>query len=402
MPLIAVWTSNPSAVGEFSIEQIVATAGDGNLKDDSDCSQELRAYLAQVSSRKLVDYAEHCLSLTFSKSGMVLQDLVNEFGRRLDYSVINGRYQGASNKIGFDGIWVSPEGHTMVVEVKTTDVYRISLGTIISYRDKLMANKQVNGKPSTLIIVGREDTGELEAQVRGSRHAWDIRLISADALAKLVQLKENAEGPETGRKIRSLLVPMEYTRLDEMVDVMFTAATDIEVAIVSDEQDEGADVNGKPKGIWQFTNSAVLDHKREDIIAALGRAVGTNLIKKSRALFWDSDHQKRVACTISKRYTRSYPYWYAYHPQWDEFLRNGDLSFLVVGCMDLSIAFAIPWKTFNPLLEALNTTTTDRGTYWHLHLTEIEKGTYGLLLPKRGQTLPLNEFRLPLTGSETK
>jgi len=33
-----------------------------------------------------------------------------------------------------------------------------------------------------LIVVGRQDTGELEAQIRGSRHAWDIRLISAEAL----------------------------------------------------------------------------------------------------------------------------------------------------------------------------------------------------------------------------
>jgi hypothetical protein len=79
-------------------------------------------------------------------------------------------------------------------------------------------------------VVGRDDTGELEAQVRDSRHAWDIRLISADALLKLVLLKESADDPETGRKIRSLLVPMEYTRLDAMIDVMFTTATDVEQA----------------------------------------------------------------------------------------------------------------------------------------------------------------------------
>src|SRR6476660_3072884 len=200
-----------------------------------------------------------------------------------------------------------------------------------------MAGRQVNGKPSVLIVVGREDTGELEAQVRGSRHAWDIRLISADALAKLVQLKENSESPDTGRKIRSRLTPMEYTRLDAMVDVMFTAATDVEAAIVEDEDEDEVGEDDKPKGVWQFTDSGLLDRKRGEIISALARSIGANLIKKSRALFWDSDHEKRVACTISKRYTKrsSYPYWYAYHPQWDEFLRDGNLSFLVLGCMDL-------------------------------------------------------------------
>jgi hypothetical protein len=212
---------------------------------------------------------------------MVLQDLVNELGRRLDYVVINGRYQGTSNNIGFDGIWVSPEGHTVIAEVRTTDAYRISLETIAGYREKLSATGQINRKASILILVGREDTGELEAQVRGSRHAWDIRLISADALVKLVQLKENTDAAETGRKIRSLLAPMEYTRLDEMIDVMFTTATDVEAAIVSDddnEEGEPAAENGtapKSKGVWQFTDSGLLQRKREDIIAVMGRITGT-------------------------------------------------------------------------------------------------------------------------------
>ena len=204
MPLIALWSSNRIAIDEFTIEQVVAAAGDGNLRDGSMCSQEFRGYLSEVTSSKLGLYIEHCLSKHFGKGGMVLQDLVNELGRRLDYKVTNGRYQGTSNAIGYDGIWASPEGHSIVVEVKTTDTYRIALDTIANYRNKLVANGEVLPPSSILIVVGREDTGELEAQVRGSRHAWDIRLISADALMKLVQLKEDADAPDTGRKIRSL------------------------------------------------------------------------------------------------------------------------------------------------------------------------------------------------------
>src|ERR1700722_10594491 len=189
MPLIALWASNSDAVAEFKIEQVVATAGDGNLRDGSLCSEELRNYLAQIASEKISEYVGQCLTSKFEKGGMVLQDLVNELGRRLDYKVTNGRYQGTSNAIGYDGIWASPEGHSILVEVKTTDTYRIALDTIANYRNKLVANGEVLPPSSILIVVGREDTGELEAQVRGSRHAWDIRLISADALMKLVQLK---------------------------------------------------------------------------------------------------------------------------------------------------------------------------------------------------------------------
>ena len=39
MPLMALWSSNPGTVGEFIIEQVVATAGDGNLRDEFACSQ---------------------------------------------------------------------------------------------------------------------------------------------------------------------------------------------------------------------------------------------------------------------------------------------------------------------------------------------------------------------------
>jgi hypothetical protein len=256
-------------VAEFSIEQVVATAGDGVLKDNSACSAEFREYLAKIPSPQIATYIEHCLAAQFTKGGMVLQDLVNELGRRLDYQVTNGRYQGTVNAVGFDGIWTSPEGHTIIAEVKTTDAYRISLETIAVYRDKLLQTAQIRLPASILIVVGREDTGELEAQVRGSRHAWDIRLISADALVKLVQLKENADGPETGRKIRSLLKPMEYTRLDPMIDVMFTTAKDVDQAkqIAQPEEDEdtqeGADPESGAKGVWQFTDSKLLQQKRD-------------------------------------------------------------------------------------------------------------------------------------------
>src|SRR5689334_20330357 len=119
MPLLELWSSNPAAIGQFSVEQIVATAGDGNLKDGSQCSQELRAYLSEVPTDKLASYVDRCLTSPFAKGGMVLQDLINELGRRLDYKVANGRYQGVQNAIGHDGFWISPEGQSIVVEVKT-------------------------------------------------------------------------------------------------------------------------------------------------------------------------------------------------------------------------------------------------------------------------------------------
>jgi hypothetical protein len=332
---------------------------------------------------------------------MVLQDLVNEIGRRLDYKVTNGRYQGTSKAIGFDGIWVSPEGHTIVAEVKTTDAYRISLDTIAQYRTKLISSGQITAPSSILIIVGRDDTGELEAQVRGSRHAWDIRLISADALLKLAQLKESADGPETGRKIRSLLAPMEYTRLDAMIDVMFTTATDVEQASQISEPDAepakgGVSTKEKVKGTWVFTDRELLQAKRESVVIALSKITSANLIRKSASLYWNSSHTTRIACAVSKSYDESLVrYWYAYHPAWDAFLGEAESAFFALGCMDIESAFAIPFKTMHPLVESLNTTQLDDKFYWHIHLKETSKGIV-MLLPKKGEPLNLEPFRISL------
>lgn len=412
MPLTALWKSSPESISQFSIEQVVATAGDGVLKDGSVCSEELTRYLKEVEASKLADYVEHCLSNSFPKSGFVLQDLVNELGRRLDYKVANGLYQGRTGGNGFDGLWNAPEGNKIIVEVKTSDAYRVSLDAIIRYRQLLQESGDIGQGSSVLIVVGRQDTGELEAQVRGSRHAWDIRLISAEALLKLVQLKENSDDVETGQKIRSLLTPLEYTRLDRLVDVVFTTATDIEVGERESEDDNIADRNSddasgasksespirkmREKGVWEFTDSVLLQKKRESIIQALAENLDTRLIKKSRALYWSADHSVRVACSLSKRYTkrRAYPYWYAFHAQWDEFLIDADDGYFCLGCMDLPVAFSIPSNIIHDALTALNTTKTTKGLYWHIHVVENGSGAYSLLLPKAARNLSLTQYQI--------
>jgi hypothetical protein len=42
MPLIQIWRSSPDAVRDTTIQQIVTSAGDGNLRDGSLASAELR------------------------------------------------------------------------------------------------------------------------------------------------------------------------------------------------------------------------------------------------------------------------------------------------------------------------------------------------------------------------
>jgi hypothetical protein len=121
MPLSQFWKTAREAVLKMTIEQVVSSAGDGILLDQSPCSDEFRQYLNVAPIERLFDYSRHCLESSFNKSGLVLQDIVNEFGRRLDFEVENGLYQGKRNAVGFDGIWRAKGEPDLIIEVKTTD-----------------------------------------------------------------------------------------------------------------------------------------------------------------------------------------------------------------------------------------------------------------------------------------
>lgn len=56
-----------------------------------------------------------------------------------------------------------------------------------------------------------------------------MRLISINGLMKLVQIKEKSDDENTLRQIRKLLQPFEYTKVDQIIDVIFLAARDVEV-----------------------------------------------------------------------------------------------------------------------------------------------------------------------------
>src|SRR5258706_16389675 len=105
MRLLALWKSNPEEISTYRIRQILMMAGEGRLLDGSACSAELRTYLAEVDAKQLDRFANECLEVPFDDSGLVLQDVVNEIGRRLEFQVEPGLYRGRRGTPGFDGVW---------------------------------------------------------------------------------------------------------------------------------------------------------------------------------------------------------------------------------------------------------------------------------------------------------
>src|SRR5215216_5566310 len=255
MALTDLWLAAREQLADKLVKQIISFAGTGQLRDGGDASTEFRDYLARVPSTFLARYADECLKEPFDNSGFALQDIINQVGRRLGFAVAHGRYRGTSAHIGFDGLWRFPNGHAVIVEVKTTDAYRIDLNSIAGYRRALISQGEcLEEQSSILIVVGRQDTGDLEAQIRGSRHAWDIRLISVDSLLNLVRIKESTDSQETNAKIRRLLTPVEYTRLDQLVDVVFTTTQDVETAVSAETgkppESESQEQSESSESVW--------------------------------------------------------------------------------------------------------------------------------------------------------
>ena len=114
-------------------------------------------------------------------------------------------------------------------------------------------------------------------------------------------------------------------------------------------------------------------------------------------MYWDASHERRIVCTISKRYERgdNQRYWYAYHPKWNDFLGEGKVGHFVLGCMDLDLGFMMPLEEIKKHLNALNTTVKDDDTmYWHIIIAERSKGRFELVLPKTSNYLDLKPFAL--------
>jgi hypothetical protein len=378
MSLLDLWKSSRTQLEDKHVQQIIAFAGKGDLKDGSTGSLEFREFLAHVPAELLGRYATDCLETSFSNSGLALQDVVNQVGKRLGFKVADGRYRGAINAIGFDGLWTLPDSHAIVVEVKTTDAYRIDLGSVAGYRRALTQQGTIHeDQSSVLIVVGRQDTGELEAQIRGSRHAWDIRLISVDALLRLMFLRERVEDPAIIQRISAILVPREFTRLDEIVDVVFSTAEQAaqpEPESVAETSEEGADA-AEPKEAPAAFHAAC--------IAKVEAQFGHSLIRRTRSGYSSPDQTMNVICAVSRAHDHlgHLAYWFAFHPHQRDFIEASPKWYLVLGCGSAERVLAIPIASLRPWLDQLWQTHRSGTFYWHFRIHD-EKGR--LTLDRKG------------------
>ncbi len=371
--------------------------GDGSLTDNSEKSMELRLFLSQVEPEKLATYAQFCLEKKFDNSGYVLQDVINEIARRLDFSVQNGRYQGVRNDIGFDGIWTNLD-EDIVIEIKTTDAYLVDLDIIENYRQKLIDANHIRSNCNCLIVVGRNErqSKALEMQLRGSRHAWSMRIISIDALIKLMFVNAATSSPEITQKIYTILRPFEYVKVDQIVDVLFTATEEKN----DDESNITPTTNAsEPITITNGVNSnQIIVAKRNLGMQRLSEHLRLTLVKRRITSYADQSGATHASISISRKYETSNPeygyYWYGYHPRQSSYLSQAsNIGYMVYGMFDRDEFYAIPYPELEKWKEHMDSSApTGRDQYWHIRIFERPNGL--ILRLNNDSEIVLNQYRI--------
>ena len=382
-----IWLKDKSTFNQKSLSQILAFAGDGKLYDNSVTSKEFRDLLQKVPSEMLRQFTNDCLVNSFPDSGFALQDIVNQVGSRLDFDVQHGLYKGRKGSIGFDGIW-SKDNYSIVVEVKTTDAYRIELEKIAAYRQQLINNGSINKDASSiLIVVGRNDTKDLEAQIRGSRYAWDIRVISTESLLKLLSIKETLNDPSTMIQINEILKPQEYTRLDRLIELMFITSQDVQI---EDAEEQSSAANVEENATDKLLNQTQADKPEAPVnftdicIELVEKKLEDHFVRRNRILFSNEDKSIGICCATSKTHTdkKELYYWFAYRQHQHTFLQNFKKSYVAFGCGNEHKTLLIPFEEFCSFIQKMNTTEQNGRKYWHVIITQKNNRLY---LYQRGE-----------------
>jgi hypothetical protein len=186
-------------------------------------------------------------------------------------------------------------------------------------------------------------------------------------------LKEDLEDPALIRKIHDILLPKEFTKLDEIVDLVFSATEDVREPEMPDEESESADKKFTPVSFHTAC------------IARIEGELGKELLKQSRASFATADGETAVLCAVSREYSRARydGYWFAFHPHQQEFLEGAASGYVGFGCGSPDRLVLFPYATFREWLPHFNRTELDDRFYWHVRINR--RGGQLFLLLRAGQ-----------------
>lgn len=388
MALLDLWNADRQQIVSKRIDQLIAFAGEGRLRDSNSTSDEFRTLLKVVTSDVVGQWLDECLENRFTDFGFVLQDACNEVGRRLGFEVTHGVYRSHSNE-SYDGLWRIPGGRAILVESKASAAFSINLSRISEYRKQVAPQLGIRPEDiSILIVVGAEETSEFEAQVRGSRFAWDIRLLGVKSLFRLLRLKEALDDPKVERQIQEILFPQEFTRLDRIIDLVFATAEDAKDSEVEDEEEEIENSESAPKRAPANFHAA--------IIPRLEKHFGSPLVRRTRSQWATPDDAVLVSCRVSKHFNKgNLDYWFGLKRDSRDTLQEHKNSFCAFGLGTPERVVVLPMSFFDPYVDNFfSTPEADGGVlHWHVRFVNTDTGV-ALLVDRDSKQIDVTSYLL--------
>jgi hypothetical protein len=241
-------------------------------------------------------------------------------------------------------------------------------------------------------VIGSEETDDLESQIRGSRYAWQIRLLGVRALIKLLKTKEQLDDPAVARQIREILFPAEFTRLDRIVDLVFQTATDLQDIEPETPDPKSVDSSEDPKD--PDTKPPANFHAA--IVPKLIAAIKQPLIKVSRVVWATADKQTAVSCQASKEFeSKIILYWYGLKRTTRDQLEKAANAFCAFGLGSADRVVMLPYRLVRGELEGCFTSPDNSGgiLHWHLRFERREEKVYFMTDRDRGR-LDVTEYLL--------
>lgn len=292
--LIEMWEEDKDNIESKSVSQLVKFTGNGNLNSYNTCKQ-IRDYFSVIDSNKLASYAKECIDTKFPEGGFILQDIINEIGKRLDFEVQFGEYHSGS-----DGLWKTHDVHSFIIESRTSSDFPIILDKLDKYRQSFINNGSVlKEKSSILIIIGRGRTIDLERQIRGSEYSKDIRIVSVEALVNLLKLKESINDKKTVQQIYEILKLKEITKIDKVIEIIYLTMQDISLDINLEYENQL--INKDSEDILTYENEESIEEVYLKSIDKISKRLSTRLSKAVNTFYSTTDLSYGVQMRLCRK-----------------------------------------------------------------------------------------------------
>jgi hypothetical protein len=174
-----------------------------------------------------------------------------------------------------------------------------------------------------------------------------------------------------------------------VVDLLVSTAADIKES--TKEPDEGP-APAKETREKKFTPVAFNDEVAKRVAVSLK----TTLKKATRSLYESTEQSLSVRAIVSRTYESGDEkwFWYAFHPNYRDALKDYKKSFVAFGCGSPDSVLLFPLEIFVGWLKDLNVTRDEEREYYHVRLGFFPEGHVRLLRKERKPAVDVTQFLL--------